>query len=60
MIRLDTIQLRNHSESEFYPIVRTNGSFEPKGKSKKSSIIQFLLNDLLLSFFEVQLNPFFV
>ncbi|MCO5948312.1 hypothetical protein [Mucilaginibacter flavidus] len=46
MIRLDTLQLRNQFDDEFYPIVRTNGSFEPKGQAKKSSVIQFLLNDI--------------
>ncbi len=52
-IRLDTIALQKLSESDFYPAVRTNASYSlqpekspPTQAEKRSSVIQFLLNDI--------------
>jgi hypothetical protein len=44
-IRLDTIQLKKDTSSEYYPVLRINNVFQGKIE-KKSEIIQFLLNDI--------------
>jgi hypothetical protein len=45
MVRLDAIALRNQFNSDFYPAVRTNGSYTVQTE-KKSEVIQFLLDDI--------------
>jgi hypothetical protein len=44
-VRLDAIELRKQYSDEFYPAVRTNATYSPQTE-KKSSVIQFLLNDI--------------
>lgn len=43
--RLDTIQLKKDTSSEYYPVLRISDAFQGK-REKKSEIIQFLLNDI--------------
>ena len=43
-VRLDTLDLKEDASSEYFPILRTHLSF--KQQAKKSSVIQFLLNDI--------------
>lgn len=45
MVRLDAIELQKQQPDEFYPGVRSTGSY-PVQLEKKSNIIQFLLEDI--------------
>lgn len=42
--RLDSIQLRNSQEKDFFPILKTFNTFQKP--NKKSAVVQFLLNDI--------------